>query len=207
MIKIYYNDSDIVVCEKPYGVSSQKSGGDNMVNMLSEQLKSEIFPVHRLDTTTTGIMVFAKNEKSAAVLSQNVAERKLIKEYLLICHGCVDKTGKMQDFLYHDRLKNKSFVVENKRKGSKEAILDYTLISYDEKRDLSLVNVVLQTGRTHQIRVQFSSRKHPLYGDGKYGAKDNDKIALHSCKICFNHPTTGEKMMFESKPDREIYNF
>ena len=207
MIKIYYQDNQIVVCEKPYGVSSQKSSGENMVDMLSEQLNSEIYSVHRLDTTTTGLMIFAKNDKSAALLSSQVVDRKFHKEYLVICHGCVDKTGTMHDFLYHDRLKNKSFVAKTKRKGSKEAILDYSLISHDEKRDLSLVKVQLQTGRTHQIRVQFSNRGNVLYGDGKYGAKDNDKIALHSHKISFNHPITKEEMMFESYPERELFNF
>ena len=205
MIKLYYTDNQIVVCEKPYGVSSQKSGGDNMVDMLSEQLSCEIFPIHRLDTTTTGIMVFAKTEKSASVLSKQIAERKFQKEYLLICHGRVDKSGEMRDFLYHDRLKNKSFTVKNKRNGSKEAILEYELISYDEKNDLSLVKVKLHTGRTHQIRVQLSSRGHSLYGDGKYGARDNSKIALHSHSISFFHPVTDEKMTFLSYPDGEAF--
>ena len=130
------------------------------------------------------------------------------KIYFTIVNGTPRlKQSRLINYLKKDEKNNIVKVCTQYEDGAKEAILDYTLISYDEKRDLSLVNVVLQTGRTHQIRVQLSSRKHPLYGDGKYGAKDNDKIALHSCKICFNHPTTGEKMMFESIPDREIYNF
>ncbi len=206
MIKIYYTDNQIVVCEKPYGVSSQKNGGDNMVDMLSEQLNCKAFPVHRLDTTTTGLMVFAKTEKSAATLSSRIAEREFRKEYLAICHGCVDKTGEMRDFLYHDRIKNKSFVVDTKRKGSKEAILEYELISYSEERRLSLVKIHLLTGRTHQIRVQFAHRGNMLYGDGKYGAKDNDKIALHSHKIEFSHPETNEKLSFTSMPENDIWS-
>ena len=176
-----------------------------MVDMLTKQLECEIFPVHRLDTTTTGLMVFAKNEASAAALSRQLTEHRLSKEYLSICHGRVDNSGRMTDFLYHDRIKNKSFVVENKRKGSKEAILDYELISYDEKRDLSCVKIALHTGRTHQIRVQLASRKHPLYGDGKYGAKDKCKIALHSYKLTVYHPKSNEEMSFTSYPDEEIF--
>ena len=143
MIRIYYDDNDIVICEKPYGISSQKSNSDNMVDMLREQLNCEIYPVHRLDTTTTGIMVFAKTEQSASVLSNEIANRQLKKEYLTICHGCVDKMGEMRDFLYHDRIRNKSFVVKNKRSGSKEAILEYELLNYNEKDNLSLVKVKL----------------------------------------------------------------
>lgn len=205
MIKIYYNDKEIVICEKPYGVSSQKSSGDNMVDMLSSELGCNIYPVHRLDTTTTGLMAFAKTEKSAGTLSVDIANHKLDKYYLAICHGCVDKTGKMQDFLYHDRIKNKSFVVEKKRKGSKEAILEYELLEYDAKNDLSLVKIHLLTGRTHQIRVQFASRGNMLYGDGKYGGRDNDKIALHSHIIELMHPATREKISIKSIPCGNIW--
>ena len=150
-------------------------------------------------------MVFAKTEQSAAILSLQIANRQFKKEYLVICHGCVDKMAEMRDFLYHDRIKNKSFVVKNKRSGSKEAILVYELLNYNEKDNLSLVKVKLHTGRTHQIRVQFSSRGHSLYGDGKYGAKDNDKIALHSHSIMFLHPITNEKMCYISYPSSEIF--
>ena len=206
MLKIYYQDNQIVICEKPYGVSSQKSGGDNMVDMLSSRLGCNIYPVHRLDTTTTGLMVFAKNEKSAGILSSDIASRNFHKHYLAICHGSVDKAGEMRDFLFHDRIKNKSFAVESKRKGSKEAILEYELISYNEEEKLSLVKIHLLTGRTHQIRVQFASRGNMLYGDGKYGAKDNDKIKLHSHIISFTHPVTKEQMSFTSMPDGEMWS-
>ena len=205
MVKIYYNDNEIVICEKPYGVSSQKSSGDNMVDMLATQLNCNIYPVHRLDTTTTGLMAFAKTEKSADVLSKDIANHRLDKQYLAICHGSVDKTGKMQDFLYHDRIKNKSFVVENKRKGSKEAILEYELLAENIDKKLSLVKIHLLTGRTHQIRVQFASRGNMLYGDGKYGSKDNDRIALHSHILELPHPVTREKISIKSIPCGNIW--
>lgn len=206
MIKIHYNDKDIIVCEKPYGVSSQKSSGDNMVNMLENQLNCTIYPVHRLDTTTTGLMVFAKTEKSASILSSDIASHNFEKHYLAICHGCVENMGEMRDFLYHDRIKNKSFVVENKRKGSKEAVLEYKKIAENTEKGLSLVKIHLLTGRTHQIRVQLASRGNMLYGDGKYGAKDNDKIALHSHTLEFTHPITKEKMCFKSAPSGNIWS-
>lgn len=205
MIKIYYNDNEIVVCEKPYGVSSQKSGGENMVDMLREQLLCDIFPVHRLDTTTTGLIVFAKNEKSSATLSLDIASRRFEKKYLAVCHGILKEKGKIESLLFHDRLKNKSFVVDTKRKGAKEAILEYTPLGFNAERELTLLKIKLLTGRTHQIRVQLSSRGNPLYGDGKYGARDNAKIALHSHVLELFHPITREKMCFKSLPKGEIW--
>lgn len=195
-IKLYYNDKDVVVAEKPYGVSSQISTGENLVDLLKNQLGGEIFPVHRLDVQTTGLIVFARNEYSAKELSKQIVEKTFKKEYLCLCHGEIEGKGEMRDFLFHDRIKNKSFVADKSRKGTKEAILEYEVI--EKREDLSLVRVKLLTGRTHQIRVQFASRGFVLYGDGKYGAKDNDKIALHSCKLTFTHPRTKRKLGFES---------
>ena len=200
---IIYKDEEIIVCIKPYGVSSQLSGGENMVDMLKGECGGEIYPVHRLDTQTTGLMVYARTEKSAAVLCRQVAERVMEKEYLCLCHGEAIDSGKMVDFLYHDRLKNKSFAVKTKRAGAKEAILEFTKISEKSLGEcrLNLVRVKLFTGRTHQIRVQFATRGCPLYGDGKYGAKDNAKIHLHSTYISFLHPKTGAKMEFDNEPE------
>lgn len=205
MLTIYYNDNQIVICEKPYGVSSQKSGGDNMVDMLKNQLECEIYPVHRLDTTTTGLIVFAKTEKSASILSRDISDHNFEKQYLTICHGKIDKKGEMHDLLFHDRIKNKSFVVDTKRKGSKEAILEYEKIAESQEKALSLVKIRLLTGRTHQIRAQLASRGNMLYGDGKYGAKDNDKIALHSYMLELKHPITREKISIKSIPQGEIW--
>lgn len=202
---IIYQDKDIVVCNKPYGVSSQQGGGKNMVDMLAAEIGSEIYPIHRLDTQTTGLMVYAKNQKSAAELSRQVQENTVRKEYVCLCHGLENENGEMVDFLYHDRLKNKSFVVKTKRAGAKEARLEYRVVSekYVGECRLFKVRVKLLTGRTHQIRVQFASRGAPLYGDGKYGARDNDKIHLHSTYLSFSHPTTKEKMEFEKEASWE----
>lgn len=200
---IVYQDKEIVVCEKPYGISSQESGGENMISLLKKECGGEIYPVHRLDTQTTGLIVYARSKKSAAELSRQVQERELEKEYLCLCHGEMEGEGEMVDFLYHDRLKNKSFAVKTKRNGAKEARLGYWVISPKNVGEcrLFLVKVKLYTGRTHQIRVQFATRGCPLYGDGKYGARDNAKIHLHSSHIGFFHPETKKKLEFDSLPD------
>ncbi len=205
-MKILYSDNDIAVCEKDYGVSSQKSGGENMIDSLSSILKKEVYVVHRLDITTTGLIVYALNQESASSLSAQVSNRTLEKEYFAICHGHTDESGEMIDFLFHDSLRNKSFVRPAKRGGAKEARLEFCTLGrgFLGEAELSLLKIHLITGRTHQIRAQLSSRAFPLYGDGKYGAKDNDKIALHSCYLSFTHPKTGKKMEFRSLPSLDV---
>ncbi|MBP3495744.1 MAG: RluA family pseudouridine synthase [Clostridia bacterium] len=205
---IYYEDRDIIVCEKPYGVSSQLSSGENMIQILKSHTGCEIFPVHRLDIGTSGVMVYAKNKESASRLSIDISNHCFEKEYLCICHGAPYENGEMIDYLYHDRIKNKSFIAKTKRNGSKEARLKFWTIarSKNVQKELSLVRVLLETGRTHQIRAQFSSRGYFLYGDGKYGARDNDKIALHSYKIVFKHPTTKKQMEYKSLPNGGIWD-
>ena len=207
-MKIFYQDSDIIVCEKEYGVSSQKSDGANMLDMIKESTGAEAFPVHRLDITTSGIMVYALNQKSAAALSAQIQAGEFKKSYLAIVHGATGDEGEMTDLLYHDRLKNKSFVVKTKRQGAKEARLDFNTLQRTKigENELSLVHIRLHTGRTHQIRVQFSSRSHPLYGDGKYGAHDNAKIALYSHSIEFLHTTTEKSMYFDALPTGDIWD-
>ncbi len=202
---IIYQDADIVVCNKPFGISSQESNGENMVDALREACGCEIYPVHRLDTQTTGLMVYAKNQKSAAELSRQIQEKAFKKEYVCLCHGEIENEGEMVDFLYHDRVKNKSFVVKSKRSGAKEARLEYKVICEKCLGECRLfkVRVKLHTGRTHQIRVQFASRGYPLYGDGKYGARDNDKLHLHSTYIAFCHPITKEKLEYEKEASWE----
>lgn len=204
-MKAIYIDKDIIVCEKPYGVSSQASEGENMLDLIARQVGVTPFVVHRLDVTTTGLMVYALNERCASALCEQIASRSFEKEYLAIVHGHAPECGEMVDFLYHDRLKNKSFAIKSKRQGAKEARLEFRTLAYAslDGDELSLVKIKLLTGRTHQIRVQFSSRGFCLWGDGKYGARDNDKIALYSHSIAFSHPKTKEKMSFSSFPEKE----
>ena len=199
-MKILFEDESVVVCIKPVGLLSQGEGNDSLVTLLSKHTGTEIFPIHRLDRGVGGVMIYAKTKAAAASLSRQAAERKLLKEYFALVHGTTEgESGRLEDFLFKDSKKNKVFVVKRERKGVKKAVCDYeTLLKKTENGELfSLVKVKLQTGRTHQIRVQFSSRGCPLFGDRRYGARDDEReIALFSCKIGFTHPKTGENMSF-----------
>lgn len=211
MVEILQEDNQILVCIKPVGVLSQPdpSGEEDMITLLNEhvktkQEKADISPVHRLDRNVGGVMVFAKKPYTAAQLSKAIQERTFHKEYYAVVHGCPEeKQGVYKDLLFKDSSKNKSFVVSRPRKGVKEASLEYQVMDTKESPIgvISLVKIRLHTGRTHQIRVQFSSRKMPLVGDGKYGSKDNGcEIALWSYKLEFMHPAKKEKMEFLQMP-------
>ncbi|MBQ3136648.1 MAG: RluA family pseudouridine synthase [Clostridia bacterium] len=202
-MEILFEDKELIVCVKERGILSQegKAGEKTMLSLLSEITGEEIFPVHRLDKEVGGVMVFAKTRKSAAALSAQVTDRTMEKEYITVIEGSpAEKAGIMEDLLFFDRSKNKSFTVKKERRGVKKASLSYSVLS--ESDGLSLVRVKLHTGRTHQIRVQFASRKMPIVGDRRYGSKTESKnIALWSCYISFVHPTSGEKMTFEKMCD------
>lgn len=196
---IVYEDNDLVVCLKPKGVLSQlgKEGQKNMVDMLSAECGCEIYPVHRLDKEVSGIMVYAKTKVAAANLSNQVSSREMEKHYIATTEKSdLASVGVMEDLLFFDKAKNKSFVVKKERKGVKKAVLEYKEISSDETT--TSFRVRLLTGRTHQIRVQFASRKYPLIGDRKYGSKLNCDIGLVSCFIGFKHPKTGDWLEFEN---------
>ena len=202
-MRILFEDESVIVCIKERGLLSQtdSGGGESMVALLSAHCNNQVYPLHRLDREVGGVMVYAKTKKAAANLSRDIAEHKFIKEYIALIHGKPESdSGEMRDLLFKDSRKNKSFVVKRQRKGVKEALLEYSLLETDG--DFSTVLVRLHTGRTHQIRVQFASRKMPLKGDKKYGAKDENKnIGLWSYRITFNHPVTGEKLSFSEPPD------
>ena len=202
-MRILFEDESVIVCIKERGLLSQtdSGGGESKVSLLSAHCNNQVYPLHRLDREVGGVMVYAKTKKAAANLSRDIAEHKFIKEYIALIHGKPESdSGEMRDLLFKDSRKNKSFVVKRQRKGVKEALLEYSLLETDG--DFSTVLVRLHTGRTHQIRVQFASRKMPLKGDKKYGAKDENKnIGLWSYRITFNHPVTGEKLSFSEPPD------
>lgn len=187
---IIFEDEQLVVCIKPRGVLSCRdaSGKQCMHDLLAPR---EIFPIHRLDREVTGVMVFAKDARTAAYLSQHVG---FVKEYRAVCEGHITpEAGELEDLLFHDRSKNKTYVVKRERAGVKKARLSYRVVSYHE--DSTLLHVRLYTGRTHQIRVQFASRSHPLCGDRKYGAKAGGDIALEAFRLSFTHPN-GKPMCF-----------
>lgn len=202
---ILYEDTAVIVCIKPRGILSQadKNGGESMITRLSEHTGGEIYPVHRLDKETGGVMVYAKTQKAAAKLSRDISEHRFYKEYLALVHGVPEEnSGTLCDLLFHDRAKNKSYVVKRERAGVKKAELYYEVLETKEKdgEKFSLLRVVLHTGRTHQIRVQLAHRKMPLSGDRKYGAKDAfENLGLLSAKLKFTHPETGEEMEFTVK--------
>ena len=172
MIEILEQTPQLVLCVKPVGVRAQGEAEADLPALLKRQLGCEIYPVHRLDQAVGGVMVFAKTERMAAKLSKAIQEGKLQKEYLAVLTKRPEEdSGELFDLLFHDRFKNKTYVVSKERKGVKKAALSYRVAA--EADGLCLVHVRLHTGRTHQIRVQFASRGMPLVGDGKYGSRKN----------------------------------
>lgn len=197
MPEILLNEKSFAVCVKPVGVSSEDDGTEGcMPYLLAEAFgtdRKSIYTVHRLDVDVGGVMVYAKSEVCAKKLSALVAERRLEKEYLAVIHGRTDKeSDTLRDLLFRDSAKNKSYVTDKMRRGVKEAVLEYTLCDTRESAvfgEISLVKIKLLTGRTHQIRVQFSSRENVLVGDRRYGgARDKCDIALFSHRLAFPHP-------------------
>ena len=212
-MKILYEDKYLIVCEKPVGVESQISSKNkaDMPTLLAQYRREKgeddyIGVVHRLDTATGGAMIYSKRSDMTGKLSALVQSGDYKKTYLAVVHGePEEKSGEMRDLLYHDKTKNKSFVSAKQRAGVKEAILNYKLIetvTNESSEKMSLVEIELVTGRTHQIRVQFASRKMPLVGDGKYGSRDNKATcALWSHKVEFTHPVTKKTVECKSLPD------
>lgn len=206
MVKILFEDEHIIICEKQVGMLSEDSASDeSLPNILKKQTGGEIYTLHRLDKPVGGVIMYAKTKKSAAAFSAIIANNKLEKKYLAVTDGHIEKkTGEMHDLLFKDSRKNKTFVVKRMRKGVKDAVLNYEVLQ--ESDALSLVKIKLVTGRSHQIRVQFASRKTPLTGDGKYGSRNNRcSIALWSHSLSFTHPQTSESMTVSSVPDMNIY--
>lgn len=201
-MEILYLDEDIVVCIKPARVlSTDEPGG--LPDLIRQELKNEkadIRTVHRLDRVVSGVMVLARNAKAASELSRQVREDAFQKEYLAVIHGCPAKDcGTLVDLLYRDKARKMTMVAAEPAKGVQEAILDYQVL--ENTNAFSLVRIVLKTGRTHQIRVQFSSRGFPLVGERKYAQLDDPcEIGLWSHKIGFSHPKTGQWMEFEQEP-------
>lgn len=186
-------EKDFVVCRKAVGLDSEHE----VPQMLREKLGGEIYPVHRLDLNVGGLMVYARTKKGAAQLSRLIQEGQLEKEYVALVHGTPAPEGYLTDFLYKDSRKNKVFVVKKPRAGVKEAALSYRCLCPGEE---SLVQVLLHTGRSHQIRVQFSSRGYPLVGDHKYGSRSPIQVPrLWSCRLTF--PWEGKIRTFTDLPD------
>ena len=201
MIDIRYLDERMVVCIKPSGVlSTDEEGG--LPQLLQEQLGLEHRPrtVHRLDRVVSGLMVLARGAAAASILSEQVMGRSFGKEYLAVIHGCPSQQkGTLIDLLGRDKARKMTYVAQEPGKGIQEAVLDYEVLG--EADGMSLVRILLHTGRTHQIRVQFASRGMPLVGERKYSTREDPcSIALWSHRLQFDHPFTKEPMEFQAEP-------
>lgn len=195
-LRILYEDAHLVLCVKPVGVLSEDSAdGACMPALLRQHYRAQgkpdyIATVHRLDKAVGGVMLFSRRREITGKLTAAIAEHRVTKEYLAVLRGHpAEASATLTDLLFRDASKNKSYVVKRMRKGVREASLEYVTLGSTE--ELTLVRVRLHTGRTHQIRVQFSSRGLPLLGDIRYGSKADCSTALWSYHMAFTHPVTG----------------
>lgn len=199
---IIYQDKDIIVCIKPPRVlSTDEPGG--VPDLLREALgdpNTNVRTVHRLDRTVSGLMVLARRSKAASELSRQIREGEFQKEYVAVVHGSLPKEQDvLQDLLCRNRQERKTYIVPEAGKDVQEASLDYRVLKRTE--GMTRVRIRLHTGRTHQIRAQFSGRGYPLVGDRKYGTVDDDcEIALWSYRLAFKHPYSGKPMEFVMEP-------
>ena len=205
-LNVLYEDNHIIVVEKPVNVLSQgdNTGDISLLDMVKEYIKEKynkpgnvyIGLVHRLDRPVGGIMVFARTSKAASRLSQQVSEHVFSKKYLAVVFGKMEKSkDKFVDYL--KKLDSGNTIVSE---DGKKAVLSYDVLEYSKKSNASLVEIQLETGRHHQIRVQFASRGHYLLGDQRYGVQDKTQIALFACELEFIHPVTKERLKFSLKP-------
>jgi 23S rRNA pseudouridine1911/1915/1917 synthase len=207
-IKILYEDNHVIVCIKPAGVLSQSdgSGSPDMLTILKKYIKEkyekpgEVYLglVHRLDRPVSGVMVFARTSKAASRLSEQIRTRKVEKLYRCVVNGVLEGSGRLENYISKDEDKNIVTVIDTEKPGFKASYLDYKAIA--SKGGMTLVEVKLGTGRSHQIRAQMAHSGHPLVGDQKYGQKDNrcKDIALESFKLSFEHPVKREFIAFEA---------
>ena len=205
---ILYEDNHVIVAVKPPMVPTQadESGDADMLSMVREYIREtyqkpgNVYTglVHRLDRPVGGVMVFARTSKAASRLSEQIRSQGMGKEYLAVVHGCPDGEGVLEDWLLKDNTRNLVRTVNAKTPGAKYAKLEYRVLA--SRGGHSLVHIRLHTGRPHQIRVQFASRKHPLLGDMRYGKKEQGRIALFSMAVEFVHPVKKEQMRFAALP-------
>ncbi len=178
-MEILYKDKICIIPVKPVGFVCEDGCKNSIITAVKDELGIDTFPVHRIDKVAGGALLLATNSKSADTLKNGFE-----KEYVFVLCGkpCEDG-GVYEDFLYHDTRTNKSFVVKKQRAGVRKAALEYSVIACGE--GYTLVKAKMHTGRTHQIRLQFSSRNTPLYGDKRYGGRGEGDVALWSYKLSF----------------------
>ena len=211
-MEILYEDNHIIVAVKPAGVLSQadSSGAPDMLTLLKDYIKVKynkpgnvyLGLVHRLDRPVSGVMVFARTSKAASRLSEQIRNHTVEKYYRAVVHGVFDAPeGRLTGYILKNSADNTVRVFDKETKGAKYASLSYKVL--DSKDNKSLVEVKLDTGRSHQIRAQFAHSGHPLAGDRKYGYEDGYKdIALVCCRMVIDHPVKGERMEFEVEMEK-----
>lgn len=201
-MELIYCDKDIVVCVKPARVLSTDEPGGMPELVRNELGTQDVRTVHRLDRVVSGLMVLARSADAASELSRQIRDGEFEKEYLAVIHGKPEEcAGTYRDLLLRNKQERKTYIVTEPAKGVQEAILTYQVQAQTE--ELTRVRIQLQTGRTHQIRAQFSGRGTPLVGDRKYSLlEDECEIALWSYRLAFAHPTTGEKLEFSLQPPK-----
>lgn len=207
-LRILFIDKDFVICEKPVGISCESPG---LPDLVKEIIHYDCYPVHRLDAGTGGVCILAFTKKACNTLSVLFQKGYVKKEYLAVLSGKPsEESGVFRDWLFHDKERNKSYVVGNQRKGVKEAVCEWKMLeSVNEKEKMmSLIRVNIQTGRTHQIRAQFASRGLPLVGDRRYGSRiKSEMIGLWANHIILPHPSRpGEIEAFSFPPDQYPWN-
>ena len=214
-LKVLYEDNHIIVVEKPVNIPSQgdKTEDLDMLTIIKEYSRVKynkpgnvyLGLIHRLDRPVGGVMVFAKTSKAASRLSEQVREKIFKKRYLVIVDGKLEKEkGIFQDYLLKNERANISKVVKEGTKNSKFAELDYEVLKYDKENNISLVKVNLHTGRHHQIRVQFASRNHAIYGEQKYGSRgQRQQICLWAYSLTIKHPISKDEMNFICLPEKQ----
>ena len=213
-LKILYEDNHIIVVEKPPNVPSQadKTTDEDMLTIIKRYIKEKynkpgnvyLGLVHRLDRPVGGVMVFAKTSKAASRLSEQVRNKTFKKEYLAIVDGKLDvKSGTLEDYLVKNEKNNLTKVTNKETKNAKYAKLDYEVLKYNKEINLSVLRILLHTGRHHQIRVQLANMGHSICGDQKYGTRGRGKqISLWAYKLTIEHPITKESMSFTDIPEK-----
>lgn len=204
--QILHIDESFLVCLKPPRVlSTDEPGGmPDLCRAALGDPKANVRTVHRLDQVVSGLMVLARTKKAASELSRQIRNDEFSKEYLAVLHGAPDEPyGTLTDLLYRNKEERKTYVVSEPGKDVQEAVMNYEVLASTPNH--SKVRIQLITGRTHQIRCQFSSRGLPLVGDRKYSLNEDDcEIALWSSLLRFRHPRTGEQLTFTAPPPQEF---
>lgn len=216
-LNVLYEDNHLLIVEKPRNLLVQEdiSGDPDLLNIGKKFLIEKynkpgdafLGLVHRLDRPVGGVLLFAKTSKAASRISNEIRLNKFNRNYLTVVRGTPKKNeGKLTDFLLKDRQKNKSTVVSPSKEGAKKAILRYHVLDANPSENLTLLSVELKTGRSHQIRLQLANINHPIYGDQKYGLKENkvgQQIALWANRLSVKHPTKDEIVKISINPPNE----